>query len=449
MESEKVMVTMDDVAYDSKPTMDDTKLIKWRLKDLKYQRLLEIQELGDLLCHGHTFYPAVFNGNSVSGKDWVQQQIFALDIDDGLTMDEADMKLKELGIPQNFMYTSFSSTQVHQKFRIVFCAKDVITDKDYRDRIQRILMGLIPECDPKCKDCARIFFGGKEGKVHHADYEVRFDPEELVARYSDREYVPVRTSRKKRTESHKKVKEKKKKTSTKTKRPTKERKTDPWDVKKAMEAMKGYTNEEPWGKGLYICNAKTYANAVKRYFTECGATYSEGDGRENALFCFYCLMRGFEKLIPSYIATVGLNRSFNEPLGLRELLNIVDSVENKTAEWPYIRYINRGYCFPNAGTVVDFCDIKEPEKYGLAVNEAKRRRKAERKRLIKKVESRLLVLTTDPTQTFEKMLTTLEQEELKISVTTLKSRLKALGINWREKKKALREAEEEFIEERE
>jgi len=48
------------------------------------QTEIEIEELANLLCNGATFKPTYLNGTK--SKDWVSQQIFALDFDEGTTI---------------------------------------------------------------------------------------------------------------------------------------------------------------------------------------------------------------------------------------------------------------------------------------------------------------------------------------------------------------------------
>ena len=117
--------------------------------------------------NGYSFTPAIFNGTR-SNKNWKEQSVFALDYDSGITPDEVLAVFKDIGIVPNVLYYSFSDTPELRKFRLVFFLDTVITDKEDRDYIQKGLMSVV-ECDKACKDSARLYFGGIEGKVLNSD----------------------------------------------------------------------------------------------------------------------------------------------------------------------------------------------------------------------------------------------------------------------------------------
>ena len=103
---------------------------------------ITIEELADALCHGASFKPGVLQGG-MKADNWTQQQLFGLDFDNGMCIEEAYNKVISLGIVPCFMYTTFSHKEEHHKFRMIFCNDTVITDGSIRDKLQATLMGAV------------------------------------------------------------------------------------------------------------------------------------------------------------------------------------------------------------------------------------------------------------------------------------------------------------------
>lgn len=104
--------------------------------------------------------------------------MFALDFDNGITVDEVLNRCKCYSVLPAFMYSTFSSIN-NDKFRVVFQTKFEISDIRVRNLIQIALMTLFKEADQSCKDSSRMFFGGKEIIYH--DYEATIDIATLVS----------------------------------------------------------------------------------------------------------------------------------------------------------------------------------------------------------------------------------------------------------------------------
>lgn len=148
---------------------------------------ITIENLADALCHGASFKPGVLIGGN-KAENWYQQQLFGLDFDDGIRIEEAYNKVISLGITPCFMYTTFSHKEEHHKFRMIFCNDTVITDGNIRDRLQATLMGIIGGIDEVCFNRDRLFFGGKGQVVLHPDYEVRINAESIIEKYWNDDY---------------------------------------------------------------------------------------------------------------------------------------------------------------------------------------------------------------------------------------------------------------------
>lgn len=153
----------------------------WVQKSLT-QADITIENLADALCHGASFKPGVLVGGN-KAENWYQQQLFGLDFDDGIRIEDAYNKVISLGITPCFMYTTFSHKEEHHKFRMIFCNDNVITDGNIRDRLQATLMGIIGGIDEVCFNRDRLFFGGKGQVVLHPDYDSRINAESIIEKY--------------------------------------------------------------------------------------------------------------------------------------------------------------------------------------------------------------------------------------------------------------------------
>lgn len=153
----------------------------WVQKSLT-QVNITIENLADALVHGASFKPGVLVGGN-KAENWIEQQLFGLDFDDGIRIEEAYNKVISLGITPCFMYTTFSHKEEHHKFRMIFCNDTVITDGNIRDKLQATLMGTIGGIDEVCFNRDRLFFGGKGHTVLYPDYDTRINAESIIEKY--------------------------------------------------------------------------------------------------------------------------------------------------------------------------------------------------------------------------------------------------------------------------
>lgn len=158
----------------------------WVQKSLT-QADITIENLADALVNGASFKPGVLVGGN-KAENWCQQQLFGLDFDDGIRIEEAYNKVISLGITPCFMYTTFSYKEEHHKFRMIFCNDIVITDGNIRDRLQATLMGVIGGIDKVCFNRDRLFFGGRGQVVLHPDYEARINADSIIEKYWNDDY---------------------------------------------------------------------------------------------------------------------------------------------------------------------------------------------------------------------------------------------------------------------
>jgi len=145
------------------------------------QTEIEIEELAILMSNGATFKPALLNGTK--SKDWLSQQIFALDFDEGTTILCELKRCIELNINPVFGYKTFSYTEDKEKFRLVFCNNEIITDIDIRNDFQKLLIELFPNSDNVTFDPTRLFFGGI-GLIE-CDFDNRINIDNILNKYND------------------------------------------------------------------------------------------------------------------------------------------------------------------------------------------------------------------------------------------------------------------------
>lgn len=173
----KIKCMLDKTNYESKPQGIEIAKITNRLYTSQVE--IEIEELANNLVKGCTFKPALLNGKKES--DWLMQTLYSLDFDENTTIETELNRCKELNILPCFAYTSFSHTREHHKFRLVFCTNETITDYDCAKKLQLTLMNIFNNCDEKCKNLSRLYFGGKN--LIYIGFDNRIDCQEVLDKY--------------------------------------------------------------------------------------------------------------------------------------------------------------------------------------------------------------------------------------------------------------------------
>ena len=152
----KVNVHLDAVKYATKPS--DFKEINNRI--INNVECIEIRDLAHAVgTEGCTFVPAVFHERR-KRENFVSQQVFAIDIDHGLSFDSAMERLRYYKLASAFIYATFSNTPDNNRFRIVFVNDCMVTDRAAAEIMLAMLMEIFPEADKNCKDVSRMFLGG-------------------------------------------------------------------------------------------------------------------------------------------------------------------------------------------------------------------------------------------------------------------------------------------------
>lgn len=195
--SSRFIVTIDRVAYSSKPRKRDIGAITRRMQASGPVEVTP-EELADAIANGHTWCGGCFEPSPSKWGDFIGQRITALDFDndvvvlgaDGKPLKDAeghnvkrDLQPGEEGYLYHWdalarwrevfdadpllMYPSFSYEQVADlsqpptrcKYRIVFDLGAVVTSEQAAEAAIKKLLRLFPEADQSCKNANRLFFG--------------------------------------------------------------------------------------------------------------------------------------------------------------------------------------------------------------------------------------------------------------------------------------------------
>jgi hypothetical protein len=93
-------------------------------------------------------------------SDFIKTDLIAFDIDDGMTIDEAEEVVESLGLAALCM-PSTSHTDAHHKFRLIFPLSRSIHDIDEYKETYMKLAEFFP-VDPQCKDACRFYFASTD-----------------------------------------------------------------------------------------------------------------------------------------------------------------------------------------------------------------------------------------------------------------------------------------------
>lgn len=181
---------LDDKQFDTKPNNHEVVGVVSRI--VKNPVEVNLRTLAIRIEDGCSIIPA-YLGNKVNGvirktKDcWSSQQLIFLDIDNEkevpdplpdkpnnkkkvkdvhMTIEQA---LEEFRDTASFIYKSFSYTDSHPKFRIVFALNRLIHNRSEIQSIFTFFKTKYPFIDSKCLEESRLFFGGTE--VIEVDYD--------------------------------------------------------------------------------------------------------------------------------------------------------------------------------------------------------------------------------------------------------------------------------------
>lgn len=186
---------LDTYEYSSKPKGGEIGKLNNRL--IKNDVNISVEDLARELEVGKTFAPACFrsvNGQVKRSKEhWYSQQVIGLDFDDGMKLKDAINEFKDSAA---FIYTTFSHTNEANKFRVIFILNKPSFNYCEVEYLLERLLKKYPMADNACKDCTRLFYGGKqqfklnyENRITVNDY---IEKEiEVFGKTDDSEYIYV------------------------------------------------------------------------------------------------------------------------------------------------------------------------------------------------------------------------------------------------------------------
>lgn len=158
----KLKVHIDTNGYMEKPTGKEVGRIKIRLQKNTSPSIVTVEELIQKIRTGHSISPGIMEG--MSTKDWKEQQLFLVDIDNEeddpiLYFKDAKRICAKHGLSPAFIYQTFNYCKEKPKFRIAFIMDTPVTDEAVRKRIIETLVKLFPQSDKSCVNADRIFHG--------------------------------------------------------------------------------------------------------------------------------------------------------------------------------------------------------------------------------------------------------------------------------------------------
>lgn len=152
-------IHLDIKEFTSKP-LDSQTLSNLHKRICKTVEEIAPKELAESLANGQTMVLGVMKNEVRKKVNLNYQEVIALDFDDNTTIEEIE---SNEFIKQNasFIYTTFSHTEGHHKFRVVFFLENKLTNNEQVLEVYNKLFNMFPTADVNCKDSSRLFFGGK------------------------------------------------------------------------------------------------------------------------------------------------------------------------------------------------------------------------------------------------------------------------------------------------
>jgi hypothetical protein len=158
----KFKVCLDTKSFSTKPATNDIKGISYRLP--KNEIELTLDELAEAAIQGYSFTTATFGGKTKNKSNWIgPQYLFGKDFDRNTEPEYIYNKAQELGLGFGFAYTTFSDTPEYRKLRFVFYVDNpIIITSTQAEGILTALDTFFGDSDISCKNCDRVWYGGKE-----------------------------------------------------------------------------------------------------------------------------------------------------------------------------------------------------------------------------------------------------------------------------------------------
>lgn len=152
-------IHLDNKKFHSKP-LDALTLSNLHKRICKTVEEIAPKELAESLANGQTMVLGVMKNEVRKKVNLNYQEVIALDFDDNTTIEEIENN-EFIKDNASFIYTTFSHTEGHHKFRVVFFLENKLTNNEQVLEVYNKLFEMFPTADVNCKDSSRLFFGGK------------------------------------------------------------------------------------------------------------------------------------------------------------------------------------------------------------------------------------------------------------------------------------------------
>ena len=152
-------IHLDTKEFTSKP-LDSQTLSNLHKRICKIVEEIAPKELAKSLANGQTMVLGVMKNEVRKKVNLNYQEVIALDFDDNTTIEEIENN-EFIKDNASFIYTTFSHTEGHHKFRVVFFLENKLTNNEQVLEVYNKLFEMFPTADVNCKDSSRLFFGGK------------------------------------------------------------------------------------------------------------------------------------------------------------------------------------------------------------------------------------------------------------------------------------------------
>lgn len=202
----QITLNIDKRGYKEKPDRRTAGGISNNVRQKSGQKTIAPVKILDYIRQGYTFTPAAIGGNldewkpynrekghrvaetnPVTGRNyqtsdfWESQQIIVADIDNEnpgrqLTPSAALDVCRSNGLEPFCIYNTFSNTEEHNKFRILFILEEPITEfdtaADYIQRVAALFNSAVPDCADTSIEPVKLIFGGRQDAIiyHHPAY---------------------------------------------------------------------------------------------------------------------------------------------------------------------------------------------------------------------------------------------------------------------------------------
>ena len=164
---DEVEVLLDEVEHTEKPQAKEAGRITKALP--KNRVKVSIPQFASFIERGCSFKASVLT--STTKDSFVSSNIVALDVDNKesyTTIDEFIKLTGEAQLKPFMLYETFSSTDDHQRFRVLYRFNRTITDSEEMEKLYNYVWSLFPTVDLDYSvDHSKILYGGKKVVFHN------------------------------------------------------------------------------------------------------------------------------------------------------------------------------------------------------------------------------------------------------------------------------------------